>query len=202
MRTKAVTAACWAQQHYNTNYDKRVKEVPVFANEDLFYSGKNAPATLTKADDTSRKLRENEARRYKIVNAQRETVTNESDGTLDTVSVDRTMIAQRKDEILPSAPAAQMNDETDGIRLPKAKTETDKHIGENSRIDYDHFGQNLNHADEYVIDRPVACTIETRRTLYHVRRYGYAASDDTVESADRLPDHFTRRYWQRQNRRS
>lgn len=74
-----------AQQEYKTNFDKRLKRVPTFAKYYPVYLGKYASATLSKVDDTSRKLQEKKAGPCNIVEVQPKTVTLGKNGMLDSV---------------------------------------------------------------------------------------------------------------------
>lgn len=120
---------------------------------------------------------------------------------VDTVSVDEILIAQPKDETLPTSPTSRKIDKSDGIRPSLAKPETNKHIGKKGKIDTSECDSNRNHTENYVLDQIVYHTVKAGKKLYRIRWYVQKASDDTVEAAENILEHLIPRYWQKQNRR-
>lgn len=141
-----------------------------------------------------KKLQEKKDGPYKIVKVQPKIVTVKKDSTFDTVSTNKISIVQRKNETSLSSPEYRQKNKTDGIRPTQAESHTNTHNNKEREIDTERFGSNGNQENESVVDLTVDHTVKRGRTLYRVRWYGYAASDDTVKPAKNIRGYFIRRY--------
>lgn len=148
MPTRAVTIASQALQRCKTNFCKHVKRDLTLAKDYFIYLDKHAPTTATTVNDTSKNLQDEKSESIHIVKVQPKTITLESDDNLDTVSIDRILIAQRKVETSLPPPAARRIAEANSIRTTQEKPKTNKHNDMEGEIDPGRFGSNGNHADE------------------------------------------------------
>lgn len=193
MRTRALTAAFQHNGDIRQILTNTSNGSSTFTKGNLVCLDENTLAMSTKAADRSKRLQEQKTGPYKIVNVQPKTVTFEKDGNLDTVSVDRIPIAQRKNKISSSVLIARKVDGSDEVNLKRAEAITNKQIGNEEEIDNDHPGSNENNADEHVVDQIVHQSLERGRMFYRVWWYEYSPDDDTLELVKSIPDHFIRR---------
>lgn len=151
----------------------------------LFNLNKDDAATSIKAKNTSQKLQERKVNPYRIVQGQLKTVMFEKDDILDTVSIDRIMIAQRRSDTFPPFPTAHERDRTDAVIQTRAAAHANEHIGKEDEIDNDHPGPEKRNADKYVVDRVDDLSVKRGQPLYRVQWYGYSPDGDTLKLAEK-----------------
>ena len=173
---RARTKLTASQERYKEYFDKKVRFVPVVGAGDFVYVDRPLrPLTsfeqrtraqgTTGTDELSVKLLPRTEGPFRVRSATDTTVLIEQDGLETRVSIDR--ITK-----MPRGPGDTV--------APATPTELDAQAA-TPRV-------------EYVVDRIVGHRMTRGEIEYKVRWYGYAASDDTYEPAEGLPQPFIDRY--------
>lgn len=170
-----------AQAQYKRHFDKSVSVLPEFRpSEEIFLDRPPGfSATALENEDGHRRLLPRTTGPYRVIAADKNTITIDRDVLRNTVAIDRVTLA-------PPEPTAGLTAKpTRKLRAPPPVT-VDPNITVPAATD-----TQLPPDTEFAIDRIVRHGEEGDGTpIYRVRWYGYFPRDDTWELTGNIPDNF------------